>query len=163
MKQNIQKAMIIAIVIAMILLIKNWFDEYTFKHNPIPTKLKQQLLDKEIEVKTRIYQHYNIHFNIPMIITDKVPSRLYGLTALDKGGNIKVYLNKKRMRESMEYMVEEVVAHEYAHALMFYFGDTTRQQGGHTSKWQTICQNLGGARCERYVNHDDIIMGKLPF
>ena len=95
-----------------------------------------------------------------MIVTDKFKGRLYGLTVYNDG-DVKIYLNKKVMQESFEYILESVIAHEYAHALMFKLGHFSGD--GHSKEWQDTCVKLGGVGCMRYVDRDDVIMGKLPF
>ncbi len=60
-------------------------------------------------------------------------------------------------------MINQVIPHEYAHAVMFHLNDFSKKQGGHTKKWQEICKNLNGIKCEQFVNHQDIIVGKIPF
>ena len=99
---------------------------------------------------------------VPLIVTDEFKGRLYGLTAY-QNGEIKIYLNKKVMQESMDYMVDSVIAHEYAHALMFKRGHLHRNDDGHSKEWQVVCQKLGGDDCQRYVDRQEIIMSKMPF
>ncbi len=61
-------------------------------------------------------------------------------------------------------MIDSVLPHEYAHAIMFILGDFSRQNGGHSKKWQEICISLEGKKCDRFVNHNDIIIEKTnPF
>ena len=60
-------------------------------------------------------------------------------------------------------MINNVLPHEYAHALMFVFGNITNKNGGHTKQWQNICLSLEGKKCDRFVKHIDIMMGKLEF
>ena len=97
-----------------------------------------------------------------LIITDKFSNRLYGLTSFNNN-KITIYLNKNIMLESMDYMLESVIAHEYAHAMMFSLGHFEKAHGGHTKAWQEICQRLGGKECHPYVNQHEIIMAKMPF
>jgi predicted SprT family Zn-dependent metalloprotease len=82
---------------------------------------------------------------------------------LYKDGDVKIYLNKNVMRESINYMLDTVIAHEYAHALMFRLGDFSREKKGHSDEWKRACINLGGKGCAQYVNKEDIIMDKLAF
>lgn len=90
-------------------------------------------------------------------------NNLFGLAVYTQEHKIKIVLNKNRFQESVDYMVDYVLPHEYAHALMFRFGDFTKKNGGHTKKWQKICLSLNGKKCDRYVKHNDIIFGKIPF
>jgi len=52
-------------------------------------------------------KNFGFVFKVPLIITDKFKGRLYGLTSYEKG-EIKIYLNKKVMQESMDYMVPPI-------------------------------------------------------
>ena len=97
--------------------------------------------------------------DVPVKISNKMDNKKFGL-AYYYNGSITIYLNKKHFYESENYMINDVLAHEYAHALMFAIGDFSDQNGGHSKKWQNICKNLGGLRCNRYVSHRDIIIGK---
>jgi len=90
-----------------------------------------------------------------------MPSNLYGMASYD-GDSIKIYLNKKRLKESLDYVIEDVMPHEYAHAVVFY-KKLNRGKNGHSLEWQKVCQKLEGIRCERFVKSHDIVMGKLKF
>lgn len=149
------------IVLASLLLAKNFYDDYSFKNNDIPQSYKDRITQKEQEVLSLMQKNYGFSFKVPLIVTDEFKGRLYGLTAY-RDGEIKIYLNKKVMQESMDYMIDNVIAHEYAHALMFKLQNFTRGDG-HSKEWQEACIRLGGLKCEQYVNSHDVVMGKLPF
>jgi len=106
-------------------------------------------------------KNFGFTFKVPLIVTDKFQGKLYGLTSY-KNGEIKIYLNKKVMQESMDYMVDSVIAHEYAHALMFKLGHL-HVEDAHSIKWQEPCVKLGGKDCQQYVDSEEIIMSKMPF
>ena len=105
---------------------------------------------------------YGYAYKFPLIITDKFKGRLYGLTSFENG-EIKIYLNKKVMQESMDYMVNSVLAHEYAHALLFKQGYFHTKDDGHSKLWQQTCVKLGGTDCQQYVDQQEVIMAKMPF
>ena len=107
-------------------------------------------------------KNFGFTFKVPLIVTDKFKSNLYGPTSY-KNGVIKIYLNKKVMKESMDYMVESVIAHEYAHALMFKLGHLHAKDDGHSKEWQLSCVKLGAKDCQQYVDRKEIIMSKMPF
>lgn len=107
-------------------------------------------------------KNFGFVYKVPLIVTDKFKGRLYGLTVY-KDGDVSIYLNKKVMQESIDYIIDSVIAHEYAHALMFRLGRFSRSSDGHSKEWQNACINLGGVGCAQYVNRKDVIMGKLPF
>ncbi|PHQ90554.1 MAG: sprT domain-containing protein [Sulfurimonas sp.] len=161
-KKKLEILFLLLILVSLAILINNYYQNYTFKNNDIPQSYKQRIADKEQEVLKYMQAHYNARFQFPLIVTDKFQGKLYGLTSYRKG-EIKIYLNKKVMQESMDYMVESVIAHEYAHALMFKFGFFETKSSGHSQKWKEICINLGGADCRQYVNRQEIILSKIPF
>jgi len=45
--------------------------------------------------------------------------------------------------------------------MMFIFKDFTNENSGHSQRWQQICLELEGKKCDRFVKHNDIVMGKL--
>ncbi|WP_373035939.1 SprT-like domain-containing protein [Sulfurimonas sp.] len=151
------------IVIAILLLSKNYYESYMFRTNDLPQSYKKLIADKEQEVLVLMQKNYGFAFKVPLIVTDRFKGRLYGLTAY-KNGEIKIYLNKKVMQESMDYMVDNVIAHEYAHALVFKLGQRgSAKDDGHSKEWQEACKKLGGKNCEQYVNSHDVVIDKLPF
>jgi predicted SprT family Zn-dependent metalloprotease len=151
------------IIIAILILSKNYYDNYSFYKNDIPQSYKKRIIDKEQEVLELMQKNYGFSFKVPLIVTDKFKGRLYGLTAY-RNGEIKIYLNKKVMQESMDYMIDSVIAHEYAHVLIFKLGKRGyAKNDGHSKEWQMACQKLGGVNCEKYVNNHDVVINKLPF
>jgi len=161
-KKRLEIFFISTIVIALLYLITNIYKTQSFKNNDIPDSYKQRIKDKEQEVLTNMQKYYGVSLQISLIVTDKFRGRLYGLTCYEKG-EIKIYLNKKVMQESMNYVVDSVIAHEYAHALMFKQGDYHTEADGHSNSWRQICVKLGGKDCRQYVNTHEIIMSKMPF
>ncbi len=150
------------ILIALAILANNLYNTYSFKNSDIPDSYKQLIQNKEQEVLQDMKKNFGFVFKVPLIVTDKFQGRLYGLTAYEKG-EIKIYLNKKVMQESMDYMVDSVIAHEYAHALMFKLGHMHTKDKGHSKDWQETCMKLGGDDCQQYVDQKEIIMSKMPF
>jgi predicted SprT family Zn-dependent metalloprotease len=163
LKKRLEKVFIAIIFIATIILAKNWYDSYSFSKNDIPMEYKQRIADKEKEILKLMKEHYGYSYKVPIIITDEFNGRLYGLTSY-KNGEIKIYLNKKVMKESIDYIVDNVISHEYAHALMFIrYGGLYSHDDGHSDLWKQTCINLGGLHCGKYVNTQDVILNKLPF
>lgn len=160
-KRRLEILFLVVIVVALSVLAKNYYDSYAFNHNAIPQEYQQRIDAKEQEVLRRMKQQYGYAVRFPLIVTDRFQGRLYGLTTYTDG-QIKIYLNKKVMRESIDYMVESVIAHEYAHALLFYQGHVDAGDG-HSSLWQETCTRLGGQNCRQYVDAQEVVMGKLPF
>ncbi|QSZ41607.1 sprT domain-containing protein [Sulfurimonas aquatica] len=150
------------ILLAMSVLGLNYYKSYAFKNNDLPESYKKHIEMKEKEVLSNMQKHYGFTLDIPLIVTDKFQGRLYGLTSY-KNGQIKIYLNKKVMKESMEYILGTVIAHEYAHAMMFQQGYMHTKDDGHSSLWQKTCVKLGGEDCQQYVDQQEIIMSKMPF
>lgn len=131
-----------------------------FDANPLSEQILEKLEAKERHIQKLILQKFGLTVKIPIHISSKMQSNLYGIAAFN-GGDIVIVLNKKRFKESEEYMIDYVLPHEYAHALMFVFGDFSMENGGHTKKWQKVCLELEGKKCDRFVDHQDVIMGKI--
>jgi len=157
---TIYKLFTLLTLVSIILFILVFYKDKQFQNNPLSPKTITKLQIKNNIIKQKIQQIYNIKVNIPIIIENQLPNNLFGLASYKKG-TIKIFLNKKRFQENESYMINYVLPHEYAHALMFHFGDFTKENGGHTKKWQQICLNIGGEKCDRFVNHNDILIEKL--
>jgi len=161
--KKIQIIFLFISVIALAVLIRNLYSSYAFKNNPISQKYRQAIEQEEQRVLSNMQKKLGFTFRVPIIITDKIPGKIYGVTSLDEDGSIIIYLNKKVMKESMDYIISNVIAHEYAHALLFKSGDYEKTKDGHSALWKKTCVQLGGEKCQKYVNSHDVIMGKLPF
>jgi beta-lactamase regulating signal transducer with metallopeptidase domain len=157
---TIKVVLVFITLISALFLIYIIYQNQKFKTNTLPKEVWQKLEDKDNYIKELIKHKYNISVDIPIIISDKVKSNTFGL-ALHSRGQIAIVLNKKRFQESQEYMIDYVLPHEYAHALMFVFGKFTNENGGHTKLWQDICLSLEGKKCDRYVKHNDIVFDKI--
>ncbi|MDB2562430.1 SprT-like domain-containing protein [Sulfurimonas sp.] len=161
-KKKLEFIFISIILLAASFLGFNIYSSYTFKNNDLPKAYKERIDHKVKEVLQNMQSNYGYVISVPIIVTDKFKGRLYGLTSYENG-KIKIYLNKKVMQESMDYMVESVIAHEYAHALMFAQGNVKTRKDGHSKAWQKTCVKLGGKDCQQYVDQKEIIMSKMPF
>lgn len=149
---------------AFVLLLYNFSKEYQFNHNPLPKYMQEKINKKIKRLKYLTKVKFNIEPNFKVKVFDKLPSRLFGLTTISKEGYILILLNKKRFKENLNYMIEDVLPHEWAHAVMFAMKDFSKKNGGHTKKWQQICKKLEGKRCYRFVNNHDILIEKIkPF
>ncbi|MGA1933095.1 SprT-like domain-containing protein [Arcobacter sp. YIC-464] len=157
--KNLQKFFLFITISATALLVYLWYEDYTFLKKPLEEKYIQQLQQKHNELRYLTKLHFNITRTFPIIISDEMSDKRFGMAVYEKG-TIKIYLNKKRFQESSNYMINDVFPHEYAHAIMFHIGDFAKQNSGHTKKWQNICKKLNGLRCERFVNHNDILIEK---
>ena len=140
----------------------NYYRSYSFKHNPLPKEYLKKIANKEKDVLDHMQKNFGFKIEFPIVITDKIPGKLYGLTSYENG-HITILLNKKVMQESMNYMLESVIPHEYAHALLFYLHKNSNINGGHSKLWKQTCQKLGGKDCRQYVNQKEIIISKMPF
>lgn len=146
---------------ALALLVYTWFNNYNFEKNPLSSKYTKQLEQKEKRLRFLAYEHFKIIRTFKIIISNDLPNKQYGRTIYTKNSQIIIELNKKRFKESSKFMIEEVFAHEYAHAIMFAIGDFSRINTGHTKKWQGICKKLEGKKCKAYVNtQEDIVIEK---
>jgi len=137
----------------------SYYQTKYFKNNPLSKKIQERIIQRENEVVTLMKRHYRINVEIDMFVSDEFSSQLYGLTQ-HKDGQIRIYLNKKRFKESENYMIEEVIPHEYAHALVFALNQQSTKDG-HTQLWQAICLKLDGKICTRYVDNEEIIAQKM--
>lgn len=158
--KKLQLSFMIIIVFSSTLLIYNQYNLQQFKKNSLSKDIMYELRQKEILILKKIQKHYNINAKVPIIISKKMGNKLYGLAGIDKQKNIHIYLNKKMFFESKDYMIHYVLAHEYAHVLMFLFGNISEENGGHTKQWVEICKNIGGVKCERFVDSYDIVISK---
>ena len=161
-KKKLELIFLTMIIVAIAILSVNYYKSYSFKHNPLPKSYLDRIAAKEKDVLTHMQKNFGYQVRFPLIITDKIPGRLYGLTSYENR-HITIYLNKKVMQESMDYMCDSVIPHEYAHALLFYLHKNSNEKSGHSKLWQQTCQALGGKDCLQYVNQQEIIMSKLPF
>ena len=161
-KKKLELTFISIILLAISFLGFNYYDAYTFKNNELSEEYQNRISLKVKEVLQNMQDNYGYVIDVQLIITDKFQGRLYGLTSYENG-EIKIYLNKKVMQESMDYMIESVIAHEYAHALMFAQGNIHTESDGHSQQWQRTCVKLGGKDCQQYVDQQEIIMSKMPF
>lgn len=150
---------LIVLIISSILLVFIWYKNYSFANSPLNENIKQDILKKEFELRQLSQKYFNVNRKIPIIISDKLDNKHFGLATYNSG-KIAIYLNKNHFLESKNYMIDDVLPHEYAHALMFIFNDFSKENAGHSQKWQNICRKLNGLRCNRFVNHKDIIIGK---
>lgn len=158
--QTIYRIFFLLTVTSLLLFVVVFIKDKQFQNNPLSQEVLLKLQNKEKLIRSLAYQYYGINVNFPIIIEDQLPNNLFGLASYSNG-SIKILLNKKRFQENEKYMIENVLPHEYAHAVMFYFKDFSKQNGGHTKKWQQICNQLGGVKCDRFVKHDDILIEKL--
>lgn len=161
--KKIQVVFLIISIFAVIVLLRNWYSSYSFQKNPISEEYQKAIGIEEQRVLKNMQKSFGFQYKVPLIITDKIPGKVYGVTSLSDDGAIKIYLNKKVMKESIDYILSDVIAHEYAHALLFKTGAYKNKRDGHSKLWQNTCVKLGGAKCTKYVDSHDVIMGKLPF
>lgn len=160
--KRLETIFLLIIVTALLFLARNYYVTYTFKNSPLPQEYKKKIALKEQEVLDNMQRAFGYRHAYDIIVTNKFSNRLYGLTSFDND-KITIYLNKNVMQESMDYILDSVIAHEYAHALIFSLGHFENERGGHTKAWQQICQKLGGKDCRPYVNQHEVVMGKMPF
>jgi hypothetical protein len=160
---NLNKFFLFITILGTILFIYLLIDNYKFNNSKLNDEILHKIKQKQFYLENLTYKKFGISKKFPIIISDKLPSRLFGAAVFTNDQKIIIYLNKKRFKESVEYMIEDVLPHEYAHALMFYTNNFTEENAGHSKKWQNICKALDGLRCDRFVNHNDVIIGKTNF
>ena len=163
MQRKIQRIFIAISSVALLVLIRNMYVSFQFDTKPLPQSFYEDIALVEQDILDNMERAFGFRYQVPLLITDKIPGKIYGVTAKDEQGKITIYLNKKIMKESFDYILSDVIAHEYAHALLFKRGYYDKGGDGHSSLWQKTCEKLGGAKCQRYVDSHDVIMQKLPF
>ena len=152
---------VLAVLVALAYILFNWYQSNDFKNKPLSNTIQKAIKDRQDEVISLIRKKYGVYTDISLIVSDDFSSQLYGLTRY-KDGKITIYLNKKRFKESTKYMIEEVIPHEYAHALIFALRERVSDDG-HTELWQKLCLELDGKTCTRYVDNEEIISQKMKF
>lgn len=150
-------------LISLIFLFYIWYKDFNFDNSPLDSKIRSEISKKHKELEYLAFQRFGVRSTIPVIISNKIPAKIYGMAIINQSKKIVIYLNKKRFKESSKYMINDVLPHEYAHALMFVFNDFTKTNGGHTLKWENICKKLNGLKCDRFVDNHDIVIGKTKF
>ena len=160
MKKTLEHFFIGITLFALAILGYNYYSEYSFERD-FDKRYLPALHKKEREILRNMQRHFGYAVRFPIIITDKIPGRIYGLATFDTQKRVVIYLNKRVFKESFDYILDDVLAHEYAHALLLSRGYVTDTNGGHTSLWQRTCKALGGVHCERYVDRDDVVSRKL--
>lgn len=158
--QQLKKFFLIVVISASILLIYLWYQDYTFSSNPLSKNIQKKIYKKHQNLQYLTYKHFNIKRVFPILISENLDSSKFGMAVYSTDKQIKIYLNKKRFKENENYMIDDVMPHEYAHAIMFQLGNFTDKNNGHPKMWQDICKKLNGLRCDRFVNHQDILIEK---
>ena len=161
--QKLYKFFFYIVIASLLLLGYNFYQNYKFDNNPLPQAMQEEIFAKKQDTRRLLMQHYGFDLDVPINISDKLPNNLYGVAVYNENKKIIIYLNKKRFKESSNYMINNVLPHEYAHAVMFSLGDFSHEKSGHSKKWQDICTNIGGLKCSQFVDHHDIIIGKTSF
>ncbi|QOY53829.1 SprT-like domain-containing protein [Candidatus Sulfurimonas marisnigri] len=160
--KKLEFTFIIVIALALSILGFNFYSDYSFKNNDISDGFKERIKHKEEEVLQHMKKNFGHVYKFQLIVTDKLQGKLYGLTSYNNG-EIKIYLNKNVMQESMDYIIDSVIAHEYAHALLFKLNSHHSKDDGHSQEWKQTCLKLGGDDCQQYVDRHEIVMSKMPF
>ncbi len=160
MKKSLETFFLGIILFAATVLGYNYYSEYEFEHD-FDSKFLPPLHKKEEEILQKMQRNLGYAVRFPIVVTDKIPGRIYGLATFDKQGRVVIFLNKRVFKESFDYILDDVLAHEYAHALLLSRGYITDANGGHTPLWQRTCKALGGQHCERYVDREDVVNRKL--
>lgn len=158
--QQLRKFFLIVVILASILLTYLWYNDYSFASNPLSKNIQNKIYKKHQELRLLTYQFYKIQRAFPIIVSDELDSSKFGMAVYSKDKRINIYLNKNRFKENENYMIDDVMPHEYAHAIMFALGNFSNENNGHPKMWQDICKKLNGLRCDRFVNHKDILIEK---
>ena len=150
-------------VLSFVFLVGSFIKDSEFKNSDLSASTYAKIKEKGLYLQKLAFKNYNINIKIPILISSKMNSQLFGVAVQDENNKISIVLNKKRFQESEEYMIDSVLPHEYAHALMFAFKKYPKENSGHSKEWQNICKTLEGLKCARYVKNNDIVFGKVRF
>jgi SprT protein len=161
MRNKLEKLFILITLFGVLYLFINFYKSWQWRDSNIPKEVLEKIEERDLELRKRVATLYSIPFKVPLTISDDMPSRLYGATIYG-GKKVEILLNRNRLKEELEYMVDDVMPHEFAHALLFLFGKDGGKDG-HNREWQEVCIQLGGSRCDQYVNRKDVIFGKIGF
>jgi hypothetical protein len=161
--QKLYTTFFIIVTISSLALLYSWYSNYNFKKQDLSLEIQHAIQTKKEQVRSLVLTHYGFDLNIPIIIKDELPNKLFGAASYTTQNQIIIYLNKNHFKESLNYMIQSVIPHEYAHAVMFYLKDFSTQNSGHSKKWQTICETLSQKPCDRYANQHDILIEKTSF
>jgi hypothetical protein len=161
--KDLQKVFILIVITSSILLVYIWYEDYNFSKNPLDRKYLTQIERKHLELRFLAKKHFNITRVFPIIVSDELKSKNFGMTTYNQNGTIKIYLNKNRFKENSSLMINDTLPHEYAHAIMFTISDFSDENSGHSKRWQYICKKLEGINCNRFAQYKDILIEKTNF
>jgi len=105
---SLQKIFIIITILGTVLFIYLFIDDYNFKNNPLKEETLYKIKQKKLYLEKLSYQKFGIQKRFPVIVSDKLPSRLFGAAVFTNDQRILIYLNKKRFKESVEYSLAHV-------------------------------------------------------
>lgn len=161
--KKIKVIFVLTILTSALLLSYSFYSQYSFKNKPLKRNILEQINLKHKKLANLAFRKYGIKEVFQVVIKKELPSRLFGMATYSKDAKIVIYLNRSRFNESLDYMLDSVFPHEYAHAVMFYFKKTNESNKGHSKQWQKVCQALDGDICDRFAKHNDIVVSKLKF
>ena len=155
----------VVIFISLLVIYMNYTNTKKFKENPISKYSKQQIEDKRVELVSIIEKKFYLSLDIPIIVMDNKNlifknSRAWGITEY-KNGNIKIYIKKNILKESEKYVLNTVLPHEFAHAIMFKNNHFYEGKEGHNSKWKEICETISNDTCSMYVDREKVVKQKI--
>ena len=149
------------LIVGVLFMLYNFYQSYSYNNNPLSDTVQAKIEQKRQTILSLIRSRFGLDFDPIFVLTSALPNNMYGLTAYRGEGQIIVYINKNRLKESLDYVLKDVISHEYAHAVMFRLGYFQSRNAGHSVKWQEICFALQGEICNRFVNHQDVVLDKL--
>ena len=160
--------------VSAVSLASNW---HLVSESSLSKKITKKIINKEQDILKLMKDKYGYAMDVPLVITDKLEKNVYGMTVCDEDGSIRIFLNKEIINNNIDYVLETVLPHEYAHVLMFKekllnnakknYALEIQQAGlpstydGHNKTWKNICKNLGGLKCERFVSRKDAYISKV--
>lgn len=158
------------------ILASNW---QQINKNYESENLYKKIILKEKNILKLMKSNFGYTLDVPIVITNELDKNVYGITVCAQDGTIKIFLNETVMQNNINYVVNTVLPHEYAHALMFNQKllaknkdgyalrveenkfSNKHKNDGHNHTWKKTCKKLGGDKCQSFATYKDTQMSKL--
>jgi SprT protein len=148
------------ITISIIGIIYNTIKADRLKNSDLSPQIEARIKQKIAYLDQKAYEYYGIRLNIPIKLIDDVPQRIWGMMVYTEQGPQKIVVNRVQLKESPNYIIENVLPHEWAHAIERILHGT-KDREGHGEAWLKICNQLSKNRCQRYVHTEKVATEKL--
>lgn len=105
----------------------------------ITQKTIERLESKSRYLDQKIKRIYNVDLNLPVYIKE-IPRQIWGYMLYNNKGPEAIYLNSNVLKDNPDYVINHVLAHEFAHAVerKIY----KRKNRSHGKEWKEICMTI---------------------